>query len=178
MEKKRNHGKIRARTANRRGLLVLATSFLLLSLFLSSPAGAATLASTGDWLQTIGASDLISGAGSGLIDTYLSPADTTILDITCDNPTEEWWITVKRVDQGWDDRVLLSVRVTSEGTGEGSITYEDSFIPVTTGETNFFGGQGDRAGIAIQYQLQGVSLQIPPGNYSTSVEFTLVTSTP
>ncbi len=85
---------------------------------------------------------------------------------------------MKRVDQGWDDRVLLSVRVTSEGTGEGSITYEDSFIPVTTGETNFFGGQGDRAGIAIQYQLQGVSLQIPPGNYSTSVEFTLVTSTP
>ena len=42
-------------------------------------------------------------AGSGLIDTYQSPADTTILDMTFDNPTEEWWITVKRVDQGWDD---------------------------------------------------------------------------
>jgi hypothetical protein len=165
---------------NCRVFLILPASFLLLALFLPLPAEAATLSSTGDWLQTVDASNLISGAGSELTDTYLSPVITTTLDVTgCVDSSEAWWILIKRVDQNWDsDHFVLSVRRTSEGTGEGIIDGGDSFQEVTTGDSIFITGQGDRTGIAVQYQLTGISIQNPPANYSTNLEFTITTDTP
>src|SRR5690554_4347097 len=150
MEKKRNKNKIHTRAQNCRVFLILPASFLLLSLFLPLPAEAAALSSSGDWLQTAGASDLTFGIGSELTDTYLSPVITTTLEVTgCTDATEAWWILIKRIDQNWDSgRFVLSVRRTSEGTGEGIIEGGDAFQEVTRSEER-------RVGKESRYQCGG-----------------------
>lgn len=153
--------------------------FMLCALFLFfypvSPVKAAILSSSGSWVENIGSSDLISGAGSDLTDTYTSPIAATTLEVSgCAEQTEEWQILIKRVDQIWDSgHFVLAVKRTSTGTGAGTITGGDSFQVVTTSDAFFLTGQGDRSGITIQYQLSGVSVQTLPDNYNTVVEFTI-----
>lgn len=154
--------------------------FMLCALFLffhpALPVRAATLSSAGSWVQNISSSDLTFGAGSDLTDTYTSANVTTTLEVSgCVDETEEWQISIKRVDQIWDSaKFVLAAQRTSEGTGAGTITGGDSsFQEVTTSDALFITGRGDRSGITIQYQLTGVSIQILPDNYSTAVEFTI-----
>lgn len=154
--------------------------FMLCALFLffhpTPPVRAATLSSAGNWVQNISSSDLTFGAGSDLTDTYTSVTAATTLEVSeCAGETEEWQISIKRVDQIWDGgRFVLAVKRTSVGVGAGTITGGDSsFQEVTTSDALFITGQGNRSGITIQYQLTGVSIQILPDNYSTVVEFTL-----
>lgn len=165
--KKGNHG------ANGRVLLMLCALFLFFHSV--SSVKAAILSSSGSWVENIGSSDLIFGAGSDLTDTYTSPIAATTLEVSgCAEQTEEWQILIKRVDQIWDSgRFVLWVKRTSMGTGVGTVTGGDSFLEVKTSDAIFLTGQGDRSGITIQYQLSGVSVQTLPDNYNTVVEFTI-----
>ena len=127
---------------------------------------------TGSWTQTIDASDLQAGAGSDLIDTYESASDAVSIDIS--QTGGDWRVDVKKVDTNWHSNFQLSVRRTSSGTGSGTISGGTSYQEVTDTDQSFFNGTKSRDGINVQLKLSGVSVQIPPDTYSTTVYYTVV----
>ncbi len=158
--------------ANSRRIILLCALFFFL--YRPAPTGAATLTSSGGWVAEIGSSDLLFGAGSDLKDGYSSPVAATTLEVSgCADQSEEWEIRIRFGDQIWDNHFSLAAKLTSKGTGEGVIIGGDTFQVITASDTIFLTGQGDQSGITVQYQLTGVSIQILPENYSTTVEFTI-----
>ena len=147
---------------------------LILLLLLISHSGiclAGNLTLTGSWAETIDASDLVAGAGSDLIGTYESAANQVIISI--DTVVNKWEVYVKKIDSNWHANFQLSVRRTSSGTGSGSISLGTSYQQVTDIDELFFKGRRDRANINVQLQLTGVSVQIPPDTYTTTVYYTV-----
>lgn len=128
---------------------------------------------TGSWTETIDASDLQAGAGSDLIDTYESASDQIVIDIT--NATAApWRVDVRKSDANWHADFQLSVRRTSSGTGNGTISGGTSYQEVTDTDQSFFNGTKNRDGINVQLKLSGVSIQIPPDTYTTTVYYTVI----
>jgi hypothetical protein len=148
---------------------------MLVLLFLTEAEGI-DISATGGWTETVNSSDLVSGAGSNLIVTYESATNATIVSITnCLSRFDNWRVDVRRVDGGnWHANFTLSVRRTSNGTGLGSISGGLSYIGITTTDSQFFSGRGNRSNINLQYRLTGMSVSISPKNYSTTVVFTVV----
>jgi hypothetical protein len=121
-------------------------------------------------------SDLVSGAGTDLIDTYESLTEATYLTISnCLDDSDSWRVDARMADDGgWFGGFILYVKRTSDGTGNGSIFGELSFIEITSINTPLFSGTGDRADLTIQYKLAGMSINVSPKNYDTMVLFTVV----
>jgi hypothetical protein len=134
------------------------------------------LSATGGWSETVNASNLVSGAGSNLVDTYESTTEATNITISnCTDDSDNWRVDVRRVAEGgWPGDFALYVKRTSAGTGNGSISGELSYIEITSTDTQFFSGAGDRSNINIQYQLSGISISVSPDNYNTTIIFTVV----
>jgi hypothetical protein len=151
--------------------------FFLLPLWLIlTEAEAIDLSATGGWNGTVNEADLISGAGSNLVDTYESTTEATNITISnCTDDSDNWRVDVRRVDEGgWHGDFALYVKRTSEGTGNGSISGELSYIAITSTDIPFFSGAGDRSNVNIQYQLSGMSVSVSPDHYNTTVIFTVV----
>lgn len=128
----------------------------------------------GDWLLTVDASDLLAGAGSDLIDTYESIADVASISISgTAGASDNWRVDVKKVDTGWYGSFHLYVQRTSGGTG-GSVSGGTVYQEITDADQSFFNGSDDVSGIGIQFQLSGVSVQIAPDTYTTTVYYTVV----
>jgi hypothetical protein len=144
-------------------------------LFLTQAEGI-DLSASGGWTETVDKNDLISGAGSGLVDTYESTTDATSAVISnCSGDTDNWRVDVRRIDDGsWYGDFTLYVKRTSEGEGNGSISGGLSYIEIKTTDTQFFFGAGNRSNINLQYELTGMSINALPDNYSTTVIFTVV----
>jgi hypothetical protein len=148
---------------------------LICFLFLFIKAEATDISATGGWTQTINASNLVSGAGSNLIATYQSATNATTLTISNPtSPTGRWVVNVNRTDTKWLGVFTLYVKRTSNGTGSGSITGGSSYIIINTTSTQFFSGRRARSGINLQYELTGMSINVSPSTYSTTVTFTVV----
>ena len=129
---------------------------------------------TGDWLLTVDASDLQAGAGSDLIDTYESIADAVSISISgTAGASDNWRVDVKKVDTDWYGSFYLYVKRTSGGTG-GSVSGGAAYQEITDADESFFDGSDDVSGIGIQLKLSGVSVQIPPDTYTTTVYYTVV----
>jgi hypothetical protein len=128
---------------------------------------------TGSWSETIDGSDLQSGAGSDLIDTYESQSDQIIIDITGAG-MDSWRVDVSKVDGNWHGNFQLYVRRTSDGIGVGPINGGTTYQEVTDTDQSFFDSQQSRTDIHVQLKLEGVSIQIPPDTYSTTVYYTVV----
>jgi len=129
---------------------------------------------TGSWSETIDASDLEAGAGSDLIDTYESIAGAVSISISgTTGPSDNWRVDVKKVDTNWDSSFHLYVRRTSDGTG-GSVSGGTAYQEITDVDQSFFDGSDDVGGINIQLKLSGVSVQISPDSYITTVYYTVV----
>lgn len=126
---------------------------------------------TGSWSETIDESDLQGGAGSDLIDTYESAANAGIIDISA--TIGDWGLDVKKVDTNWHGDFHLYAKRTSDGTGSGSISGGDTYQEVTNTDASFFSGNDDRSNVDIQLQLTGVSIQVPPDIYTTTVYYTV-----
>jgi hypothetical protein len=124
---------------------------------------------TGDWPETINSMDLQDGAGSDLISTYES-ANTIYIDITASG---SWKVVVKKDDTTWHNNLHLHVKRTSDGTGTGGISGGGTYQEVTTNQ-DFFSGSLDRSAITVQLMLTGVSIQVPPGAYETTVSYTVL----
>ena len=149
---------------------------ILISLFPAlARVEAIDISATGGWIETIDASDLISGAGSDLIDAYESISDATSIDISnTANKNDNWRVDVRRSDGTWHGDFTIYARRTSDGNGQGSVSGGLSYTVITTTDTQFFSGAGNLANIDVQYQLTGMSVSVSPTIYSTSVVFTVV----
>ena len=132
---------------------------------------AISITATGSWSETIDASDLQAGAGSDLISTYESAADTVSIDITA--TSGNWGLDVKKIDTNWHSNLHLHVKRTSDGTGSGTISGGDSYQEVTDIDQSFFSGNSDRSNVNVQLKLTGVSIQVPPDTYTTTIYYTV-----
>ena len=149
--------------------------FSLFFLVFLAEAEAIDISALGGWTETINAADLTSGAGSDLTPTYTSAANATATAITnCINNNDWWRVDVRRSDANWHVNFTLRVRRTSAGTGGGAISGGTTFLNVPTTDTQFFSGRGDRSNISSQYRLTGMSINVDPGTYSTTVIYTVV----
>jgi len=118
--------------------------------------------------------DLIAGAGTGLVSSYESAVDAVLLS---PNPTPSkpaWRVDVRRVDATWHGDFTLWIRRSGDGTGSGSVSGGTTYLTVTTTDQTLFTGAEDRDDVPIQFQLTGVSIQIPPGDYETTIVYTIV----
>lgn len=149
--------------------LYLALAALLL--FVETPQ-AADLLSSGNWTLTIGPGDLVAGAGSNLQSQFDSVSGVTTLTIS--NLSGPWQLKARRSDNTWNGAILLRVKRTSDGSGAGTISGGTSYAEITAVDTDFFSGSGDRSNVAVQFRLTGMSVQVSPNIYSTSIIFTLV----
>lgn len=131
-----------------------------------------TINVTGNWSETIDASDLQAGAGSDLKSTYESAADAGLLTIS-DTAGGAWRVDVRRSDTTWHTNFTLSVKRTGDGTGGGSISSGAAYQAIGLSDAAFFSGAGDRSGIPLQFKLEGMSLQVPPATYSTTITYTV-----
>ncbi len=140
-------------------------------LLIPFPALPGDIVATGGWTRTIDSADLTSGAGSDLTPSYESGADATDLGVTA---VGNYRVDVRRADATWHGDFTLSVRRTQDGSGSGSISGGTTYQTVTTSDAEFFTGNGDRTGIKVQYQVDGLSVDVAPDTYSSTVTFTIV----
>ena len=127
---------------------------------------------SGDWSETIDVSDLQSGAGSDLIDTYESASDQVDIDINIGG-SGQWQVDVRKTDTNWHSNFQLSVVRTADGQGTGNISGGTSYQEVTDTDQIFFEGSKNRTNIGAQLKLSGVSVQIPPDTYTTTIYYTV-----
>ena len=131
-----------------------------------------TITVTGSWMLTISTGDLQGGAGSDLNPTYESATDQIIIDIGS-GKNDYWRVDVSKIDFNWDSQMLLSVKRTSDGSGGGFISGGTNYLLITDTDQEFFNGFKKIDDIAIQLQLDGISLEIPEDTYSTTVYYTI-----
>lgn len=129
------------------------------------------ITATGSWSQTIDASNLTGGAGTDLNSTYQSASNAVVIDIIGAGST--WGVAVKKITSNWHSSLHLSVKRTSDGTGVGTISGGTSYQEVTDIDQSFFSGNRSRANVNVQFQLTGVSIQVPPGVYTATVYYTV-----
>ncbi|MHC4186902.1 MAG: hypothetical protein ACYSRQ_01800 [Planctomycetota bacterium] len=112
----------------------------------------------GDWDLIIGTGDLQSGPGSDLNSTYTSNSDQTTLR-----------------DVNWNSNLHLYIRRTGQGSYTGTPpTNGTSFQEITDTDTYFWEASDTASNVPHQWQLDGVSISIPPDNYETTITFTVI----
>jgi hypothetical protein len=136
-------------------------------------AEAANITITGTWAPMIGAGDLLDGPGSGLAATYESPADQITMRISGAG-NQAWRVDVLRIDSVWHPDLVLSIRRTGYGRGRGTVAGGTVYLPVLTTSQTFVTGSGNVSGIPLQERLSGVSIAIPVGAYTTTIQYTVV----
>jgi hypothetical protein len=148
---------------------ILRKTLLLLTLCTASQA--ADLTSSGNWVETITAANLISGAGSDLQAQVESVSGVTTLTIT--NAPGAWSLRARLgASQGHGD-VTVYVKRTSAGSGSGTISGGNAYVELTNSDVEIFNGSEARSGISIQFKLIGLSHDIPPATYLSSITFTV-----
>src|SRR6056297_3586725 len=125
---------------------------------------------------SIGAADLIDGAGSDLASDYSSADDSILVSVPeTTGGGDGWQIQVRREDVLWHGSLDLAVLRTGGGSGTGSVTGGDVLpLDLSSVDQVFFEGSGDRADIPIRLDLGGVSVLIPLDSYSATLVFTVV----
>ncbi len=128
-----------------------------------------------NWTTHVDKSDLQGGAGTDLYSIKASASAQANIDIS--NTTgrkDAWRVEVSRGDTYWPIGLLLAVRRTSKGNGEGKISGGKRYLDITTANQHFFSGKGDRSNITVQLKLEGISVQITPDIYITNIYYTVV----
>ncbi|MEA3500749.1 MAG: hypothetical protein U9R41_07025 [Candidatus Marinimicrobia bacterium] len=90
----------------------------------------------------------------------------------CDN----WRIDVKKTDINWNENLVLSLKRVNDGHADnnGEINGGTNYQIITNSNQLFCEGEGDRKRIYLQNKLGGLSYQIPPDTYSTTIQFTII----
>ena len=160
----------------RRFKKIVVKSILLFSGFFIINSVMAGIIITGSWSLSIGSTDLISGAGSDISNPFVSLANQVSIEVTDARPfRDDWRIDIHKSDAIWPAGFRLFVMRTGDGTGHNKATISGglSYLEISDTDQLFFLGAGNRSGIPIQLKLEGVSVQIPPGLYSTTVIYTV-----
>lgn len=152
------------------GIIIIIILFLLLT----QVAWAIDIDISGSWSPLITSKNLKAGAGSNLISTYESVSGVVLITISgTTGKNDAWRVRVRRQDSTWNANFTLFVKRIGDGTGGGGISGGQTYQAITTGNNEFFTGTGDRAGIPLQFRLEGMSLKAPPGAYSTTITYTV-----
>lgn len=147
-------------------------AFLILS---GLSACAVDVYAVGGWNFTVDSSCLVGGAGSNLIDSFESKLDATVINITGTGGSgDAWQVQVRKSGVSQLHGATLYVKRTGDGSGSGAVHGGSSYVAVETSDTDFFEGSGDRTDITVQYKVSGISINVPPGTYSTVITFTVV----
>lgn len=144
---------------------------LLLVLGLTGLTRGADITSNGDWVESISAAHLVSGAGSDLQPQFESVAGVTSLTIS--NAPGAWTLGVRRAGGGGHGDVTVYVKRTSGGTGSGSISGGSAYMELTSSNAELFSGTEARSGISLQFKLTGLSRGVSPATYFSSIIFTV-----
>jgi len=153
-------------------LFAISVTFLILS---GLSACAVDVYAVGGWTFTIDSSCLVGGAGSNLIDSFESKLDATVINITGTGGSgDAWQVQVRKSSVSQLHGATLYVKRTGDGSGSGTVHGGSSYVAVETSDTDFFEGSGDRTDITVQYKVSGISINVPPGTYSTVITFTVV----
>jgi spore coat protein U-like protein len=128
-----------------------------------------TIVVEGDWLVTVDASDLQSGAGSDLNSTYTSPSDQVEIDIYW--AFQNWRVSVRRDSNLHPDLGLDVRRMTNGWSLLGTISGGTNWIEIDTNWKEFFTGWLWRFDVRAQLRLTGMSINVPPGTYTDTVYY-------
>jgi hypothetical protein len=128
---------------------------------------------SGSWFETVDETDLVGGAGSQLRSTIESAADQVSITLLGAG-NSGWRVDVRKVDTDWHGDLGLYVRRTSDGSGSGQIAGGTSYQQVTDTYQEFFRGRKNRRDANVQLMLDGLSAELPCGNYLTTVYYTVV----
>lgn len=132
------------------------------------------VATSGSWVLEIDETDLESGAGSDLTDTYLSASNQVTLEIDVPPTNSGWSVSITRNDLRWDPDLTLYARRTTNGSGSGSINGGTDYQEIKSFEEAFFTGSGDRSNIQVEFRLEGVSVTtLTADNYRTMITYTI-----
>jgi hypothetical protein len=135
--------------------------------------GIVLLSISGSWSLIIDVGSLQGPAGSDLKPSYESATNQILATIS--NVSYRYWhVDVRKVDTLWNTNLNLYVKRTGNGTGSGSISGGTSYILLTSTDQAFFSGYRNRTSIPLQLKIDGVSVQIPPNTYITTIYYTAV----
>ncbi len=158
-----------------KGILLFAMGLGMVLLAAGPAVAVIDITVTGSWTQSIDKNNLTGGPGTNLTSTFTSAQNANLINITgATSKRDNWQINIKRINTTWTGSLLVFARRTSNGTGTGTISGGQAYIQVTTTDTTFFTGAGNRNGIQIQLQLTGASLTVPPNQYSTTIQYTVI----
>lgn len=138
----------------------------------SSFAQGADLTSSGDWVESINATHLVAGAGSDLQAQFESVSGVTTLTIT--NAPGAWSLRVRRGGSGGHGDVTVYVKRTSSGSGSGSIAGGTAYQALTGTDEELFSGSDARSSVSLQFKLTGLSRNVSPATYLSSLIFTVL----
>jgi hypothetical protein len=158
------------------GLLKTWIFLVFLGCFFYNTAQAQSVSVSGSWSLSIDETDLQSGAGSDLIDTYESNTNQVYVSVTKSGGLFSnwyWRVDITKSDGNWHSDFYLDVRRSSNGIGFGSINGLTSYQEILDSSPPYFTGNRNRYLIGMQYRLRGVSVQVPPDTYTTTVIYTV-----
>jgi hypothetical protein len=152
----------------------LVTGFLLFFLFISS-LPSITLKANGKWTLKLDWHDIPDGAGSMYDSTHESDQNEVRLTISKTVSTDsQWRLDVKRIDYSWNPALRIYIKRTSDGSGDGTIQNGLTYMEITEMDQYFFEGTGDRKQIDIQFKVEGLTIDIPPNDYTTEIYYTVI----
>jgi len=150
---------------------------VFLGCFFYNTAQAQSISVSGEWSLTIDETNLQSGAGSDLVDIYESNTNQVYVSVTKSGglfSSWNWRVDITKSDVNWHSDFHLDVRRSSNGIGlGGSINGLTSYQEILDSAPPYFTGSRNRYLIAMQYRLRGVSVQVPPDTYLTTVIYTV-----
>lgn len=124
---------------------------------------------------TVGPKGLLASWRTKDTASYRSARDQVLMTV-CNtaSPQSAWRIDIKRDDLNWPKGVKLRVRRTGEGMGGGLIAGGRSYREIGPSYRTLCTGTGDRTNIPLQFELTGVSLEIPVGTHATTITYTVI----
>jgi hypothetical protein len=146
---------------------------LVLAAAVAGSLSAISISVSGSWSTVIDVSDLQGGAGTNLVPSQESPLNGSSLTVSQASGLN-WQVSVRKIDGTWPSGLGLAVERTSNGSGSGSIAGGTAYLTVTSTDQSFFTGRGNRSTVYLRFQLSGLSVNIPPSTYSTTVIYTVV----
>lgn len=143
-------------------------------LITNSTAYSISLLLKGSMSYYVDISHLTGEAGSNLKTRYTT--DSNAVEIKVQSTKNDWMISVQLVTGYWHPDISVGIRRTSDGWGDINSWVYGGMEWLTLDQTSktFFLGSQRRAGLYIQGEIDGMSLNVPPDSYSCAVVYTIV----
>ncbi|MBK1701749.1 hypothetical protein [Thiococcus pfennigii] len=131
---------------------------------------AADVSVFGNWSETVGPGDLVSGPGSDIRSPITSSSYQATLAVA-NTEGAAWTIRVRRSSSSLPTGVAIAVRRTTSGSGDGGISGGESYLTVNSTEQTLCSGTGDRGAVGLQLRLTGVSVDQGTGSFGATLTY-------